>query len=1036
MKTTDEVLESFTGTKPDNTAIYLVKGSDLKTLYLSENIPGLLCMSREEYTGITKKDAFDMTIPQDRPALQAAVGKCLKTGLPFDHYYRVYHREKGFEWVHVYAHVFGATEEGQLIIAQFANMTAEGSIYQRILDASDWQAMVIDRRSYEILYANEKARMRNDAAPDSLLDQTCYGYFRGNESPCENCIMDIKTENGSWEQFRIDEAHGKWEQVTGKEISWCGHDAVLLLIKDITTEKEKELEIARSHQMYVDASQEAQLIVWTYDMQKHQVVLMQSGYTKEICEKLGVPPVIENAPESLVPFVDDGGRDAFLKCYRDIEQGKMTVLCEFRFQLPGQKTPQYERMTLKRINDKNGRLLTVYGCGINITSQKQIEEKFNITYRQLDNPNSYGSFHLNLTKNWCGNGRKGKSGIRNVMDVQKSGTVDGYFRDFAALIADENVRKEFFGRFDRELLIQKFSEGTEKAVIDYPVIYENGIRHWREGILSMAKNPTSGDIEAITYSLDIDARKRDELIMDKLINENFDYIGIIHPYAKTFEFRSRKPWVRNGEIGETLDYGECCRYVASQIQNDDEREYFREAVTVERILKNLWANGHCAASYTNTVDGKVTCIGLQYCWLDNPGGDILVLRSDSTEAYEREQKQMTQIRESMLEANRANEAKSAFLSSMSHDLRTPLNGVIGFTDIALREKDPEKKQEYLKKIRDSGNLLLNLVNDTLELSRIESGKAVIEPEALKARECTMAIIDALKPTADEKGVKLILENELRDEVIWADKLKLQKIQLNVISNAIKYTPGGGTVTVSDRVLDPPENGCNRRFIVEDTGIGMSREFMKIMFEPFSQEHRKEAGNITGTGLGLSIVRRYVELAGGCIKIDSEVGKGTRVTIDMPVKVIEKTEGMSGNGDTAENTDEDRLRGKRILLCEDNHINAEIATLFLKDRNMTVDWVSDGKACVGKFGSSAPGYYDMILMDIRMPVMDGYEATEAIRRMNRKDAAVIPIIAMTADAFADDIQRCMDVGMNAHISKPIAPGKLYQTMLEKIGSRKM
>lgn len=261
--------------------------------------------------------------------------------------------------------------------------------------------------------------------------------------------------------------------------------------------------------------------------------------------------------------------------------------------------------------------------------------------------------------------------------------------------------------------------------------------------------------------------------------------------------------------------------------------------------------------------------------------------------------------------------------------------------------------------------------------------------------------------------------------------------MNILSNAIKYTPEGGMVTVSVNALEPPEHDCTRRIVVADTGIGMSKEFMGRMFEPFSQEHRSEALNVTGTGLGLSIVKKIVDFMGGRIKVESVLHKGTEFTVDLPIKFWDEVASQaSAEKEAAEKLAvQDRLRGSRILLCEDNHVNAEIAQLLLRNRNVDVDWVVNGQEGVDKFNNSMPGYYDIILMDIRMPVLDGLQASEAIRKLDRVDARTVPIIAMTADVFEETIKAAGETGMNDYLTKPIVPTTLYQMIFKYLRTNK-
>ena len=283
-----------------------------------------------------------------------------------------------------------------------------------------------------------------------------------------------------------------------------------------------------------------------------------------------------------------------------------------------------------------------------------------------------------------------------------------------------------------------------------------------------------------------------------------------------------------------------------------------------------------------------------------------------------------------------------------------------------------------------------------------------------------------------KGVRLETNPELYpEEMIKVDQLQVKKILLNLISNAIKYTRPGGCVKVSVQALQGEEYGYTRRLIVEDTGIGMSREFMEHMYEPFSQEHRYDAGNVVGTGLGLSIIKRIVDLMQGRITVESEIDVGTRFVVELPIEHWRKKPADLEQAQAEEKRREEKalavLSGKRVLLCEDNYLNAEISTLLLKEKKMDVDWAKDGQQAVTAFEAAPLGYYDIILMDVRMPVMDGYEAAKALRRLDRSDAATVPIITMTANAFEEDVNDAREAGMNAYVTKPIDPKVLYKTL---------
>ena len=381
-------------------------------------------------------------------------------------------------------------------------------------------------------------------------------------------------------------------------------------------------------------------------------------------------------------------------------------------------------------------------------------------------------------------------------------------------------------------------------------------------------------------------------------------------------------------------------------------------------------------------------------------------------------------------ADKASAAKSKFLSSMSHDMRTPLNGVVSFTSFALQADTLEKKQEYLEKTRQSAAILMSLINDTLEVSRIESGKMELQQDWTALRELIGGIALVIQSAAAEKS--LVFEQEIgfpEHDYAFVDKLKVQDLILNLLTNAVKYTPAGGTVRLSVMPAEAPENGKNVRIVVSDNGIGISEAFMPHLYEPFAQECDSRLKSSGGTGLGLYIVRRIVTLMDGTITVRSAKGKGTEFTVCLPVRIEKRLGGEAPESEPAFD-----FSGKKILLIEDNFVNTEIASTILNSRGITVVCAENGEKGLAAFSASREGEFDAILMDIHMPVMNGYETTAAIRALERRDAAQIPIIAMTADAYEEDIARCLAAGMNGHTSKPVDPVRLFGELARTLGVR--
>ena len=393
-------------------------------------------------------------------------------------------------------------------------------------------------------------------------------------------------------------------------------------------------------------------------------------------------------------------------------------------------------------------------------------------------------------------------------------------------------------------------------------------------------------------------------------------------------------------------------------------------------------------------------------------------------------------RESQIQAENANAAKSVFLFNMSHDIRTPMNALLGYNQLMKKELTDPKLLHYQRAIENSGNLLLAIINNVLDMARIESGRVELDESYARIDQTMDEVKSVFEPQADKKGLNLIFETQVEHPYILCDITKTKQILVNLISNAVKYTPAGGTVTVAVQEFPcEQENSVKIQIEVRDTGIGMSKEFLPTLFDSFSRERNTTVGKVAGTGLGMAIVKKYVDLMGGSIDVKSELGEGTVFTLILTQKKADE----NYYGQKASKTDaadmEISLRGKHILLAEDNELNAEIAIAILEETGLIIERVEDGVQCVNQIEQMSAGTYDMILMDIQMPNMDGYEATKCIRHLQDIKKAEIPIIAMTANAFQEDAEKCIAVGMNAHLAKPLDIEKMEQTICKQLRDAK-
>ena len=408
--------------------------------------------------------------------------------------------------------------------------------------------------------------------------------------------------------------------------------------------------------------------------------------------------------------------------------------------------------------------------------------------------------------------------------------------------------------------------------------------------------------------------------------------------------------------------------------------------------------------------------------------------------YTKKQKSRELTQQQLLEqtakaAEAANKAKSTFLFNMSHDIRTPMNALLGYSELMKRELTDPKLLDYQEKMEQSGNLLLSIINNVLDMARIESGKVELDEDYVKIRDIYQGIYKIFQAEAEKKGIHLKMEYDVKHEHVICDETKNREIFLNLISNAVKYTASGGRVTIRITELD-----CDRKDYVRirtqviDTGIGMSEEFLPSLFEAFARERNTTDGKIAGTGLGMPIIKKYIDMMYGTIEVESKQGEGSKFTVTLEYRIADKSYYEQDTEKSSDVDETDRISGKHILLAEDNDLNAEIAQFILEDMGLMVDRVEDGVQCVSRIEQKPAGTYDLILMDIQMPNMDGYRATEMIRGLSDKDKATIPIIAMTANAFEEDRKKALAKGMNGHIAKPVDAEKVEKTICSVLGSQ--
>jgi len=472
-------------------------------------------------------------------------------------------------------------------------------------------------------------------------------------------------------------------------------------------------------------------------------------------------------------------------------------------------------------------------------------------------------------------------------------------------------------------------------------------------------------------------------------------------------------------VGKEVFMETCLRLYVQNFVLKEDQEMLCQALSRENLQKELGEKTKYCVNYRTQNDGEMKYFQMKAVRAGEHGeSQSIVLGFHSVdEEIRKEMEKKSLLEDALSQANRANKAKSAFLSNMSHDIRTPMNAIVGFTTLALSHiENQEQVKAYLRKIMTSGNHLLGLINDVLDMSRIESGKMHLDEKPCNLREVLGGLYNIVQADVHAKQQKLHIDvSGIVNEEIYCDKLRLNQVLLNLLSNSVKYTNQGGSIHVS--VAERPgalADYANYEFYIRDTGIGMSKAFVSKIFEPFEREKNTTISGIQGTGLGMAITKNIVDMMRGSIDVQSEQGVGTEFNVAFTFR-------LCTNGTEEEERPEEKLaeiHPGRLLLAEDNELNQEIAVEILKEAGFMVTVAENGQVAVDILKSSAPGYFQAVLMDIQMPVLNGYEAVRQIRRLKNRELATIPVLAMTANAFEEDKRESLRCGMNGHIPKPI------------------
>ena len=649
------------------------------------------------------------------------------------------------------------------------------------------------------------------------------------------------------------------------------------------------------------------------------------------------------------------------------------------------------------------------------------------------------SIDLNLTK------RRFRviASDENLSQVDNlTGNIDDFIRNGLEYIPGKDQKEIFVNTFSPDNIVREIENGKKEITLRHLYVSGSGIIHWVETKVIVIDGNDS-DLHVVMMSKIVDeevAAEEQEKIVQVLGSEYTDLyvVDLIEEKLRIMKL--------DGENIEGFDKGDssmvypykmfCEKFILNKIHKEDLPE-IKSFLSIYHIRDFFDDKDSFHTVFRSDIKGKIHYIQFKCFKMPTSskrGTMIIFALKNIDDVMERELEDKRRLELAKKQADAANRAKTMFLFNMSHDIRTPMNAVLGFSKLAdMHLDDPEKVHNYLKNIHISGERLLDIINNILELARIENEKIVIEECPHNVTECFEEDIVMFEHELEKRNLTLTKVCNVDYPYIYMDPAHTSEIMLNLLSNAIKYTRSGGKirVTLNQHSYDP--NGfCILEYIVEDTGIGMSEEFQAHIFEAFEREKTATECGVQGTGLGMGIVKKLVDLMNGTIEVESQLGVGTKFTLKIPVRLAKKED--VGVKLTQYQENDEFLKGKRVLLAEDNDLNAEIAMELLNNLGILVERAADGVECVDMVEKSESGYYDLILMDIQMPNMDGYKATGVIRQLKDAGKAGIPIIAVTANAFDEDKQNAFEAGMDAHLAKPIDIEKMIEEFYRLLKKR--
>lgn len=1026
-------LNSIINAIPGGVALYKFLDDKPELVYCSQGVAKLIGYSVEEYSRLKPEKILH---PEDG-WVPSKIAEAYKTNTPINITYRIIHKNGSIVWVQLQGAVVNIENDVPTWQCVFHNVTeqvnnkAEKEILHERLEKIfenipggvclyKW-----DGQKLRPLFVNKnfsKMLGRDFKEDINATEGINYKYVHPADLPgLKSSILEglagDGTLNYSYRIYskRLNDYIWIKSQATSSHIS-DGSLAVYCIYTNITKEKNLQYKLEENQQTLNTIIQSRKLFFWEYFPSEQIAILSQP-----LQDALHSRTIINNFPQNVsADFLHPDSLPIYMELHDRVKRGETSSSCDVQVLVGG--VYRWYKLLYTPIYDRNSRLVKYIGTAQNIDSYKALENFYQLEIQRSSNSsgNLLGFATSNLISgevleykivNRCGS----PASIANHEHLLSIMT------DY---IFDRNDAQKLLQLFSRKSLIS-LSAKSQQVELSYIKFEPGSSPIWVKTQVRFLHDPSTDSLLALFCTYNINDEKMYQEVIDSAVAYDHDLVAHINLNTDSAVFFSGKNYYRtfvNNSKGYKSIYQDYC----DTFVVPEEKESFMQKVSAANIRQALSADNTYEFIYHCNENGfGLRTKRLRFVNYNRDLAIVIMTQTDITELINQQEKQKKQLADALEKAKVANAAKTSFLSRLSHDMRTPMNGILGLTYLASEKKDVSEIKADLNQIDQSGHYLLNLINDTLDLNKIETGKLELHPSIVPGEKIFAHLTAVLLPLMKEKEISFITNlTRIHWPVLNVDVTRIEQILVNLISNSIKFTPPQGTIELAIEIIAQSSTSLVSSFTIKDNGIGMSAEFLPHVFEPFSQEHSKSNDNkYPGTGLGMTIVKKLVEMMNGKISVSSQIGKGTEIVFSLILPIAKETDTIEFSGEKSTTN----LKGKHILLCEDHPLNALIAKQMLLRRGMTVETASNGLEGLKLFTQNEPGHFDAILMDILMPELNGLETTRRIRALDREDAQSIPIIALSANAFDEDRRKSSEAGMNVHITKPIDPKVLYTTL---------